>query len=180
MPRQSDPSRKPRPRRAQGTVHPSRATNERQRSITQAVGADEERLYHALSKVDARTGAAVVSHLGQQVGNTALHRLLIHCTPMRTDVVKSTRITFGSNASASDFTSSMRAALEAILRAAGAHSAEVVRIGRKQDVSFFDVAPGSVDRESALVSAAEAEVGNRLVCFLRPPQYPGYHFEIHH
>lgn len=183
MPRQPDSSRTPRPKRTSATPHPSRASNERQRAVVQAVGTDEEKLHQALSKVDAQTGAAVVSHLGRQVGNSVLHRLLIHAKPVgvvEVEAIRRISVTFGSGARATDFDSSMRAALEAIMRAAGAHSAQVVRVGLKQNASFFDVAVGSVDKQSALESAAAAEVGNRLVCFEGPPKYPAYHFEIHH
>ncbi len=172
MPRQSDSRSRP---RRPATPRPRRSASETQRKILQAVGADEERLGSALKKVDAQTGAAVVSHLGHQVGNVALGRALLNAGAV-TEADHAITISFASSVDESDFTPAMRAILEAVLRAAMLHSALVVRVGRKGPNAFFDVAPSSVNESPEFERAAAASSG--LACFLKPPRYPAYHFEV--
>ena len=179
MPRQSDSARKPRAARKPSASRTRRAPEDVERALLKSGAANTERLRAGLANVGAQTGQDVVSHLGHEVGNTAMHRVLSHAAAVaQADVPIG--ITFGSGVNATQFDERMRRALESILRKAGLHDARVVGIGEKEGLCTFDVAPGSVADDAAFVSAAEAEVGRQVDRFLRPPRYAAYHFEIAH
>jgi len=177
VPRQKDPARKPHATRKPSTSRTRRTPEEVERALLKNSAAQPDRLRAGLANVSAQAGQDVVSHLGHEVGNTAMHRVLSHAAAVaQADVPIS--ISFGSGVNATRFDERMRRALESILRRAGLHEARVVGIGGKQGLCTFDVAPGSVADDAAFVSAAEAEVGRDVDVFLRPPRYAAYHFEI--
>jgi len=177
VPAQKDPARKPHAARKPASSRSRRAPEDVERALLKNSAASAERLRAGLANVSAQTGQDVVSHLGHEVGNTAMHRVLSHVAAVaQADVPIS--ITFGSGVNATRFDERMRRALEAILRRAGLHEARVIGIGGKHGLCTFDVAPGSVADDAAFVSAAEAEVGRHVDAFLRPPRSAAYHFEI--
>jgi len=180
MPRQSDSSRKARPKtRASGTPRTKRSPEDVERALLRDSGANTRRLGSRLAQVDAQTGQEVVSHLGHEVGNTVMHRVLTHADAIpETD--RTVTITFGAGVNPARFDPDMRQALETILRKAHLHSAVVIATGEKPGATTFDVAPSSIDDESAFVEAAEAAVGSLVEVFRRPPAYAGYHLELAH
>jgi hypothetical protein len=180
MPRQPDANRKSRAKpRASGTPRTRRTPEEVERALLRDSGSNAKRLGSRLAQVDAQTSQDVVSHLGHEVGNSVMHRVLTHAASVAA-ADRTVTITFGAGANSARFTPEMRQVLEAILRKAHLQAAVVIAIGEKPGASSFDIAPGSISDEAAFVEAAEAAVGSDIDGFRRPPAYAGYHFEIAH